>query len=468
MNAALTFFRRVCGSVAVLIFFAFSGHANASFPSSSGYVGDPDGKVYSTAQAACDSKIPWISSIYGAGTWRGDITFTSHCSIKKDMGSYYSEYWASYLNPGSFCPDNSTGTTICTCSAGFTETDGACVPPPEVVACGPVANTTRVVNLTAGFMRSPGNATYPTFKPDGSLAPPGYPGLPPDTICYQGCIGTVDSLVESWSASEPGATGLYRVSDDWNVIFENDSCSVGTELSEAPLHSEVHTAPPCTGFLGSVNGKPTCVATVPDSGFGSYKPSTVGNPKAGAIGGGGASGNIPPSGNGSNGGGPATANDGALRLVDGSVVAKLETGSTAPSGTVSASPEGTEQAACGAPGQPVCAVKLDESRMQQQPNADGLDKIDQAKADFDSGIDSITGDGGKDTSWGLVPSWLNHVGACVPTVLWTLPAKMGGQAVTMDLCPLLPGIYLVMNWLWVIWTFFIVVGLVLRTTTKAA
>lgn len=123
---------------------------------------------------------------------------------------------------------------------------------------------------------------------------------------------------------------------------------------------------------------------------------------------------------------------------------------------------------CGAPGQPVCSVKVDETGMQQQPNATGLDKIDEAKADFDSGIESIIGDEGKDTGWGMIPSWLNHVGACQPTVLWTLPAKMGGQTVTMDLCPLLPGIYLVMNWLWVIWTFFIVVGLVLRTTTKAA
>lgn len=123
---------------------------------------------------------------------------------------------------------------------------------------------------------------------------------------------------------------------------------------------------------------------------------------------------------------------------------------------------------CGAPGQPVCSVKVDETGMQQEPNATGLDKIDEAKADFDSGIESIIGDEGKDTGWGMIPSWLNHVGACQPTVLWTLPAKMGGQTVTMDLCPLLPGIYLVMNWLWVIWTFFIVVGLVLRTTTKAA
>lgn len=306
---------------------------------------------------------------------------------------------------------------------------------------------------------------YPTFKPDGSLAPSGDPGLPPTSICYEGCLGVVGSLVDSWSSSEPTATGLYRVSDDYNVTFTNAQCVGGSGAPNSTVVAQGASAPPCDGFLGYVDGKARCVAKVPDSGFVGSKGSVIGNPKAGAQGGGFAPGNIPATGNGGPSGGPATPNDGAFRSADGAVIPK--TAASAPTG-YKAPVSGSEQAACGAPGQPICGVKVDETGLSTKPTADGLDKIDAAKAALDLGISGAISSEGKDTSWGLIPTWLTTNASCQPVVLWTMPPKFGSQQIIFDICPQMPTIYLLMNWLWSIWTFFIIVGMVFRVTTRGA
>jgi len=162
----------------------------------------------------------------------------------------------------------------------------------------------------------------------------------------------------------------------------------------------------------------------------------------------------PPAGDGGNAGGPATAGNGTV----------INNGSGG-----KASTPGTEQAACGAPGQAVCDVKMNESGMPDGNGTftDSKTQRDSEAAKLDQAMAGVTRSGGKDTSWGIVPSWL-QIGACSPAVLMTLPAKMGGQQVTFDICPMLPTIQTLMNFLWTVWTFFAVVGMVFRVTTSAS
>jgi hypothetical protein len=137
--AMVKFFRSSFASLLLLFLALFSAPSFASFTVSSstlyvGYEGN-----FSTPQAACDSRIPHMVTLYGAGEWKGDITFDSHCSLKKWLGSYWGEYYAAWLNTttGVVAPSNSTcvGST-CTCDVGYVEnsTQSGCELPPAPCA----------------------------------------------------------------------------------------------------------------------------------------------------------------------------------------------------------------------------------------------------------------------------------------------------------------------------------------------
>lgn len=437
-----------CGVVALLAWLPASSFASFPPVSTAGY------SFFTTFQttvaAACAVYPGWV--VYTPSP--------TACGFPDGLGGWNNVI---FPTPGNrvLCPSNSSGTEICTCNAGFMEdaSHTSCVPIPVPSSCGFVHDSTLVLNVTSGYMRSPGGAEYPAFKPDGSPAPIGYAGLAPATICYDGCQGSRAGVVASWSSSEPTATGLYRVSDDWEFKFANTSCQV--TASDKALLDQTFTAPPCNGFLGSVNGKPTCVAMVPDVSSGSAKVTKVGNPTAGTIGGGGVAGNIPTGGNGANGGGPATSKDGSVRLTDGSIVSITPT--AVPTGTTAAPPAGEQQAACGAPGQPKCA--MDETGTPTGKTDYGQEPIAAANKSLDDTLAGIQSTTGKDTSWGLVPRWLQQSGGCSPTVLYTLPSKLGSMPISIDLCPHLPLIYTLMNLLWVVWTFGAIVSMVFRVTS---
>ena len=118
---------------------------------------------------------------------------------------------------------------------------------------------------------------------------------------------------------------------------------------------------------------------------------------------------------------------------------------------------------CGGTGQPPC--KIDETGT---PTGAGAMPSDVIASEFDKlngALESIKSIEGKDTSWGLVPHWLTNAGGCTPSEVMLFPAKMGVPPLTLDLCPLLPKIYTLMNLLWVAATFGIVIQMVLRVTT---
>ena len=119
---------------------------------------------------------------------------------------------------------------------------------------------------------------------------------------------------------------------------------------------------------------------------------------------------------------------------------------------------------CGLPDTPVCAVKVDETGMPVAKTDYGQEPIAAANKSLDDTLSGIQSTTGKDTSWGVVPRWVIQSGGCSPTVLYTLPPSVGSKVISLDLCPLLPVIYTLMNLLWIVWTFGAVVSMVRVTT----
>lgn len=315
--------------------------------------------------------------------------------------------------------------------------------PGEFDACQSQIGMVTTNNVTAGYSRSvSGAGLYPPLMPDGSPSAAGYTGLPPMTMCIAGCQRTRGAIVDSWTSLEPTATGLYRQSDDWTFTGTGSACTA-TESEKAALKPDA-VVPACVGFLGQVNGKTSCVAAVgSQNGITSTKPNlaNVGNPTAGSSGG---AGNIPATGgNGANAGGPKGSSDGSV-VVGGQLIAK--TGAPVPTGTASAPAAGEEQVACGAPGQPRCAI--DESGTPA-PVVDGVynSKLDKFKSDADAARGTMAGAADKPffSGWSVLFS-APPVAACSAIVL---PSFLGGETMgSIDPCPVVDGVRYVMGLLW--------------------
>lgn len=121
---------------------------------------------------------------------------------------------------------------------------------------------------------------------------------------------------------------------------------------------------------------------------------------------------------------------------------------------------------CGSPGQPACRVLIDETGTPTTGKPDGT-ALQDGFTQLNQSIDDIKNPSGKDTSWGVVPSWTKYTGECHSVVLMTLPAKLGSKEVSLNLCPWMPTIYLLMNLLWIVWTFGAVTNMVFRVTTSS-
>ena len=191
----------------------------------------------------------WVNQ--GASTWRGKCTDGNWGPIYRTFTAFAS------------CPANSTsvdGACVCTPPAVEDATHTSCiVPAPDVCASG--AGLVSTYNVTAGYSRSvAGAGLYPPLLPDGSPSPAGYTGLPPESMCIAGCKHSRGAVVGSWTSLEPTVTGLYRQSDDWSFTSTPTSC-VPTASDNAALNPDA-AVPSCAGFLGQINGKISCVASV--------------------------------------------------------------------------------------------------------------------------------------------------------------------------------------------------------------
>jgi hypothetical protein len=121
---------------------------------------------------------------------------------------------------------------------------------------------------------------------------------------------------------------------------------------------------------------------------------------------------------------------------------------------------------CGLPGKPACIIS--EVGTPTAPTVTGQAAITDGFTSLENTVTGIQSPTGKDTGWGLVPTWLQSGTSCHPVVLITFPPTLGSKVISLDICPHLDNIYLLMNALWVIWTFTAVVGLVRGSTATGA
>lgn len=353
------------------------------------------------------------------------------------------------------CPANSTGTTSCTCNSGFTESGGQCVAVTNV--CTPNKGKTSIVNWTVGFTRSADSADTNTIG-----APNTFP--PTNEVCSGGCIMVGDPYgagSQAWKSQAPTAQGLYRLSMDVPMTNSGDACTGAAKDAPAvPTTADVQ----CPGYVGEVNGKVGCYGTaerpVATSSNGTPPPGApaAGNPAAGPKpptgegSGTGSAGRTPSSGNGGNSGGPAAAAAGGTGTRGGGA---QTVGGTGRVGTTT----GEEQAPCGAPGQPICNVKVDETGTPASSNFTGattaMDAAEQSAKDGFAGAHNIA-----------APTWsfsFQLPTGCSPYQV----ASFKGLSFKMDPCQYQPIIHDLMSMLWAAVTAFCMIGMVGRTIRES-
>lgn len=344
-----------------------------------------------------------------------------------------------------------------------------CTPPPDPDQCSAKAGKSEIVNITSGWSRD-GADTTPSqvWAYTNKFPPSGVARLCSSDGCQQS-IDLNESCPEcrSYTSLVPAANGLYRKSDDFRAHYDGSACdSSKIDIPRDWTQANDARDPPCPGYVGEVNGVRGCFGTAdkpvrPTDPQLSRNPQESGNPAAGPKpssgegSGTGGTGRTPSAGTGGSAGGPA-----------GAAAGGTGSGGSRPDGTTNKPSEGKEQQACGAPGQPKCAI--DESGMPNGKSAfDGsksdLDKADRDRSDMLSRIKDTSD---KNTSWGQSFSWVQH-GGCQPWDLGVLPLGVD-IPIRVNICPIMPYIEWVTSFLWAITTFALTIGMVFRVTSSSS
>lgn len=309
-----------------------------------------------------------------------------------------------------------------------------------------------VVNWTEGYTRTPDEGDR--------AAVGGYNAPPADgNMCQAGCVVSAQTSgpgVEFFVSQQPTAQGLYRRSADFPTIGKDEECTASDSAPNSPVAPE----PKCTGTLGQVNNKTVCISTpsapvttapmpAPSSEPIAGNPSAGAKPTSGAGSGTGSIGRTPDAGTGGNAGGSMAAAYGGKGGTAG--------GTSTGTGTVTAPPTGEEQAACGAPGQPVCAVKVDEKDMPDGKDAftKSQEALEKNATDTRSGIDKAGAM--------QAPSW--SFSFQLPT--GCQPYDTGIKGFVLDPCKYQSTIHDLMSMIWAAVTAFCIIGMVSRTIREA-
>lgn len=354
------------------------------------------------------------------------------------------------------CPANSTPAgSACQCNANFDESGGQCVA--HTNACTAKAGKPFTLRVTIGYTRTPDDtdtrAIGSTFNPWAGAS-----------VCSGGCTMDFSSVDAAWVSQSPNAQGLYRNAVDASYVNSGKECTAsGTSAADQAVNTQA-PQPDCPGYVGEVNGKTGCygtaakpVTTVPKPTGIPQPPPQAGNPPAGerpVSGEGSAANPTPAAGNGGPAGGPAAAGAGGKGGGAG--------GTSDGKGTTKNADGKDEPTPCGAPGQAVCAVKVDEKGTPEN-GGDGMSttKLNEAMDKLDQGIAKAIDKSSMDTSWGGIPSWFAS-SSCQPWNLGTLPII--NTAVIVNICAVEPYVVGVMSFLWVVGTFFAIVAMVGRVT----
>lgn len=328
----------------------------------------------------------------------------------------------------------------------------------------PPAGDSRFVNFTLGFTDDPQlskSASVNTYADKfqsilsgGSTCVSGG-----GSACAVSLANDTASLGSAWISAAPTSQGLYRVSQDFKVTYTGATCTLTAD--QKMLTESTDTAPACSGSFGTVNGKGVCVP----SGAANRNvlqpvgssPRYAGNPAAGSNAGLPIASRTPSAGTGANDGGPVSPLDGSPAPL----------GSPLPTTPVTKSAVDLQLTGqCGASGQPPC--KIDESGTPGSGEATAATShtsLDSALQSATDALTTITSAQGKDTSWGVMPTWFQST-TCAPFVLGHFPPPVD-RDISIDICPVIPYANGVMNFLWVAFTFFATLSMVFRVMTNA-
>lgn len=363
------------------------------------------------------------------------------------------------ITSGSCPAGSSPSGSLCACNSGYTESAGQCV---QQNLCAALIGKASVVNWTEGYTRTPD---------EGDTQGVGPVNVIPNTVCSAGCNVSVQKTgpgVEYYVSQQPTSQGLYRRSRDMPSVNLGTQCTSGPNDANQPTAPE----PQCPGQVGVVGNKVTCIATAekpitptpvptPEKAPIAGNPSAGPKPPSGDGSGEGSAGRTPSAGTGGNSGGGAAAGMGGKGGGAGGTAAGTGSGTGAGSsnsgGRVTNPGDGTEQAACGAPGQPVCSVKVDETGM---PGLGTTFKAatDKVNENFDSTSEAIKQirDGESKPSWSFTFR--------LPTGCTSYaPAGFDDFAVTINPCAWQSTIHDLMSMVWAAATAFCLIGMVGRT-----
>lgn len=430
----LFFFR----SVLIFLSVVFCGLAAAIIPSSPVY------KVYAGGSYHTGSSPAEACSKAGPLIHPPSFTFISaapsggNCVARTVENGSYSQI---IEGPTYSCPANSSPVSGgCGCNSGFLEQGGQCVDPNQ--ACKAKSGTSSIVNVTAGWQRTPSVASgadwlYPTKLSSSGTG----------SVCNGGCMQNFDANEScadcgSYVSQVPNSQGLYRVSVDFMGHYSGSECS--DSPSDQVIKPDDSKDPSCPGFVGEVNGVKGCYGTAdkpvrPESpdrnldkdGKDKGNPTAGSKPSSGAGSGSGGAGRTPGSGSGGSAGGPAGAASGS---------------GTKPDGT-KPTEEGKERQNCGAPGQPKCGI--DESGTPKDYT--GKDGLAEWKAAADSNRAQI-----KDSGGGVFDGFAIFFSA--PPVASCSPFDLPNNYGSLDPCPVVDGVRGVMGYIWALSALFLCIG----------
>ena len=393
------------------------------------------------------------------------------------------------------CPANSSynsSTGQCDCNDGYVMEGGVCVPEPKKCKSGESSNFK--VSVGTGQVSSDGSDVINRTSS----------GIP-DFYCSSGCLYDYSATDTSgdpnvyWDTSPPGSYVVY--SYVFTYISTGTTCNYdGPSGSSPSLPSNDGSGSDSGSGSGTGSGSgsnagsgtgsgsdfgPEPSASSPDSTAGSGNggtPSTGGN--SGATGGGSGSsgegsGNGTDAGSGSGtgngtgtgsgtgsgtggGAGTGTGSGTGSGSGDGTGSGAGDGGSTTGSGSTgenggSSGGAGTSPDAppCD-PGTAQCPIKIDESGTPDG-KSDGSD-IDTLNNNYDKMEDIVKGaadSSDKDTSWGIIPSWFDS-GECHPFSF----GSIHNISVDIDYCPAADYAKGASTFIWVVGTFFAILGLV--------
>lgn len=457
----------------VLLCLAMCSAAHATIPKQVQYRTNDwsDGIWQSSTDAACSYALGYLKRLYPENPYVIGTCDTTKFIVRKSDSQTYSSQ-TQMLTSAPQCPANSTSVTDgCQCKTGFVEQNGTtCVD--QNTACSSKAGKQSVINMTIAWQRTPttGYAEWfnPTKIPVGQVV----------SMCSGGCKVDIDiyssenqdlSLGGGYVSQQPNAQGMYRRSMDFLATGGGTACT--PTAADAAVNPNTANDPKCPGAVGEFNGKKVCVGTADNPLRGDMPnpelmkgDASVGNPAAGekpATGegsGAGGSGRTPQTGSGGSDGGPSGA------AGNSSVPAGTTGNGSSPGYTEKR--DGEEQKNCGSPGQAKC--QIDETGMPDGSDAfKGTgDAWNQAKTQQDTFLSGVTNKADKDTSWGISSlSWLSHE-QCQPWDLGTFTIMGRQKQIRVDICAIEPYVIGVMNFLWIVGTFFITINMVFRVMTK--